>query len=102
MQDKSGKLLWYALQERVAKRRFAIDPINALLDVFLVQNGGDKKDAVYALTDKLLSTLPKGPVEVIVSDPLFDQAEEVEIAVDDKSAKEGSADGQKGTTVYVE
>ncbi len=82
MQDKSGKLLWYALQERVAKRRFALDPINALLDIFLVQNGGDKKDAVYALTDKLLSSLPQGPVEVIISDSLFDQAEEVDIAVD--------------------
>lgn len=101
MQGKTGKVLWYALQERVAKRRFALDPINALLDIFLVQNGGDKKEAVYALTDKLLSTLPHGPVEVIISDSLFDQAEEVEIVVGDENINK-SADGPKGKNVYVE
>ncbi len=81
MQDKQGKLLWSALQERVVKRRFALDPINALLDIFLVKGGGDKKDAVYALADRLLQSLPDGPVTVTVSDPLFDQAEEVKVKV---------------------
>ncbi len=81
MQDKQGKLLWSALQERVSKRRFALDPINALLDILLVKGGGDKKDAVYALADRLLQSLPDGPVTVTVSDPLFDQAEEVEVKV---------------------
>ncbi len=77
MQDKSGKLLWLALQERVAKRRFAIDPINAVLDVFLVKSGGDKREAVFSLADRLLTTFPKGPVNVSFSDPLLDQAKEV-------------------------
>ena len=92
MQDKTGKLLWSALQERVAKRRFALDPINAILDIFLVKSGGDKRDAIYALADKLLENLPQGPVEVTFTDPLFDQAEEVEATVS-KTPDAKSADG---------
>lgn len=92
MQDKRGKLLWSALQERVVKRRFALDPINALLDIFLVKGGGNKEDAVYALADKLLQSLPNGPVTVTVSDPLFEQAEEINVKVVEKNDKGTSID----------
>lgn len=92
MQGKQGKLLWSALQERVVKRRFALDPINALLDIFLIKGGGDKKDAVYALADKLLQSLPSGPVTVNISDPLFDQAEEVNVKVVENEDKGTSID----------
>ncbi len=92
MQGKQGKLLWSALQERVVKRRFALDPINALLDIFLVKGGGDKKDAVYALADRLLQSLPNGPVIVNISDPLFDQAEEVNVKVIENEDKGTSID----------
>lgn len=86
MHGGNGDLYWSALQERVAKRRFAIDPINAILDVFLVESGGDKKDAVYALADRLLSRFPNGPVKVIISDSLLDQAKEVKVKNTDKKS----------------
>jgi len=78
MQDREGRVIWSSLQNRVAKRRIAIDPINALLDIALTEGGGgDSRAAIYALADQMLSSLPKGPVKVVVGDPLIDMAIEI-------------------------
>ncbi len=75
LQDREGNVLWSALQNRVAKRRFAIDPINIFLDIVLTDEGGDFKQAVYALADIMLTQLPDGPVQVISSgESLLDMA----------------------------
>jgi len=65
LQDRQGNVLWSALQNRVAKRRLAIDPINMFLDIALTEGGGDMQEAVYALADKMLAQLPDGPVRVL-------------------------------------
>ena len=78
LQDRQGNVVWSSLQNRVAKRRFALDPINALLDIALTEAGGDSREAVYALADQMLASLPDGPVQVITGDPLLDMAVEVE------------------------
>ncbi len=77
LQNRDGKVIWASLQNRVAKRRFAIDPINALLDIALTEGGGDSKEAVYALADQMLASLPMGPVQVVLGDPLLDMAVEI-------------------------
>jgi hypothetical protein len=77
LQDPQGKVIWWAVQERIAKRRFALDPINALLDVALVKGGGDMKEAAMALADRLLTSLPHGPVSVSIGDSLLDAAMEI-------------------------
>lgn len=82
LQGQSGENLWYALQERVAKRRFAVDPVNALLDVFLVEHGGDHKTAVMALADRMLEKFPTGPAKVLIADPLLDAAVEISATSD--------------------
>ncbi|MFH0782371.1 MAG: hypothetical protein V2B20_10540, partial [Pseudomonadota bacterium] len=75
LQDRQGKVLWSALQNRVAKRRFAVDPINMFLDIALAEGGGDMQQAVYALADKMLAQLPDGPVRVVSGDQsLLDMA----------------------------
>lgn len=79
LQDREGKVIWSSLQNRVAKRRFAIDPINALLDIALVEGGGDSQEAVYALADQMLSSLPQGPIVVITGDSLLNKAIEVPV-----------------------
>ena len=77
LQDRQGNVLWSALQNRVAKRRFAVDPINMFLDIALTEGGGDMQQAVYALADKMLSQLPDGPVRVVSGqDSLLDMAVE--------------------------
>ena len=78
LQDRQGNVVWSSLQNRVAKRRFALDPINALLDIALTETGGDSREAVYALADQMLESLPEGPVQVITGDPLLEMAVEVE------------------------
>jgi hypothetical protein len=65
LQDRQGTVLWSALQNRVAKRRLAIDPINMFLDIALTEGGGDMQEAVYALADRMLAQLPDGPVRVL-------------------------------------
>lgn len=80
LQNRAGEVIWASLQNRVAKRRFAIDPINALLDIALTEGGGgDSREAVYALADQMLSSLPKGPVQVVIGDSLLDMAVEISI-----------------------
>jgi hypothetical protein len=77
LQDRQGNVLWSALQNRVAKRRFAVDPINMFLDIALTEGGGDMQQAVYALADKMLAQLPDGPVRVVSGqDSLLDMAVE--------------------------
>ncbi len=78
LQDTTGKVLWSALQGRVAKRRFALDPVNAFLDVFLIKEGGSADEAMKALADMLLSSLPDGPATMIAGDPLLEQAIEIQ------------------------
>lgn len=78
LQDHTGRVLWSRLQNRVAKRRFALDPINAFLDIALTAGGGDMKQAVFALADIMLSTFPNGPVIVLsTDDALLERAIEV-------------------------
>lgn len=75
LQDREGRVLWSSLQNRVAKRRFAIDPINMFLDIALTESGGDMQQAVYALADTMLATMPDGPVEIVTGgDSLLDMA----------------------------
>ncbi len=78
LQDRSGKVLWYALQERVAKLRIALDPFNAILDAILVEEGGNEYDAVRAVADRMLSSFPPGPLKVEIGDPLLEQAEPIQ------------------------
>ena len=82
LHDDTGEILWSAQQERIAKRRFALDPFNALLDPLLVKKGGDTNKAAKALADRLLVPFPTGPVNVQYSDPLLDQAIEIEVEVE--------------------
>ncbi len=77
LQNRTGETLWYALQERIAKRRFAIDPVNALLDIFLIKRGSDIQEAAASLAHKLLESLPDGPVQ-ISDDLLLEQAITIE------------------------
>ena len=77
LQNRDGKVIWASLQKRVAKRRFAIDPINALLDLALTEGGGNSQEAVYALADQILTSLPEGPVQVVSGDSLLDIAIEI-------------------------
>jgi len=78
MDSAKGENLWFSLEQRVSKRRFAIDPINALLDIFLVDEGGDAKQAVGALADRLMAPLPKGPTTIVIGDDLLNMATEIE------------------------
>lgn len=77
LQHRNGNDFWHVLQERVAKRRFAVDPVNALLDIVLVEKGGDKKSAVSALADTMLEKFPEGPSKVLIGDPLLNAAVEI-------------------------
>ena len=77
MDSNQGDSLWYSLEQRVTKRRIAIDPINALLDIVLINKGGDAKDAVGALADRLLESLPNGPSQVVIGEDLLNMAEEI-------------------------
>jgi len=75
LQDREGRVIWSSLQNRVAKRRFAIDPINMFLDIALTEGGGNMQEAVYALADKMLGQMPDGPVQVVTGgDSLLDMA----------------------------
>ena len=87
LQDRQGNVVWSSLQNRVAKRRFAVDPINALLDIALTEVGGDSRQAVYALADQMLASLPDGPVQVITGDPLLDMAVEIQATPQPEDAK---------------
>jgi hypothetical protein len=79
LQDRRGDTLWHALQERVAKLRIAIDPFNMLLDAMLVEQGGNERQAIRAVADRLLASLPDGPVQVLFGDNLLDQARTIPI-----------------------
>ena len=79
LHDRTGEVIWSAQQERIAKRRFSLDPINALLDPMLVGTKGQSEKAVQALADRLLSLFPQGPVKVQYQDPLLEQAVEIKV-----------------------
>jgi len=79
MNASTGEQLWFSLEQRVSKRRIAIDPINALLDIVLVDEGGDAKQAVNSLADRLMKPLPKGPATVLIGEDLLNMATEVEV-----------------------
>jgi len=71
--DRNGDILWHSLSKRVSKNRFAIDPINILLDTVSVHFEGEASQAIFAIADKLIETMPNGKIEV-VEDNLFEQA----------------------------
>jgi len=77
MLDKDGEELWYKLSERIAKRRFSIDPVNMLFDYVLTDMSEEKSKAAMALADRTIKDLPSTKVE-IVTDNLFNRALEVE------------------------
>ncbi len=79
LQDRSGKMLWSSLEKRVAKRRFAVDPINAFIDVLLTEAGADQEAAVQVLATQMLASLPLGPVKTVTSDSLLEMAEEIPV-----------------------
>ena len=74
MESPAGHVLWYAAEQQVAKRRFSLDPVNAFLDVALTQMTGDVQRASYALVDRLLESLPQGPVRVRFGEDLLSEA----------------------------
>ena len=74
LQQPDGEVLWWALEEKVAKRRFAIDPINAFVDIALTELGDGARKASHVLADRLLASLPQGPIEVTVGDDLLNRA----------------------------
>ncbi|GGF71122.1 hypothetical protein GCM10011338_24120 [Alteromonas lipolytica] len=78
LDSASGENLWYSLEQRISKRRFAVDPINAILDVLLINEGGDKQQAAGALADRLMAAMIDGPVQMIFGDDLLSQATEIE------------------------
>lgn len=73
LQDREGNVLWYSLSKRVSKNHFAIDPVNILADSISVHFEGKEKNAIFAVVDKLIKTLPNAKAEV-VKDDLFEQA----------------------------
>ena len=75
---EDGETLWHALEEKVSKRRFAVDPVNAFVDVVLTRAGSDPEKAMHALADRLLVSLPAGPVQVIEGDDLLATAKPAE------------------------
>ena len=77
MESPAGHVLWYASEQQVAKRRFSVDPVNAFLDVALTQMTGDVQRASYALVDRLLESLPAGPIQVVLGDDLLSEAVEI-------------------------
>lgn len=79
MHDRTGEIVWSAQQERIAKRRFSLDPFNALLDPMLVSKAGKIDKAAQALADRMLTQFPRGPVQVQYEDPLLDRAIEIEV-----------------------
>ena len=74
MQTSDGAILWYSVERKVSKHRFALDPINAFLDIALTKAKSDVKRASYALVDGLLASLPAGPVQVVIGDDMLNQA----------------------------
>lgn len=73
LQDPRGEMLWYNLSERVAKRRIAVDPVNMVINTLLDADANKSVEAILAVADRLLETLPRGPVQT-VRDDLFQQA----------------------------
>lgn len=76
LQDSTGKVLWYHLSQRVAKRRLAIDPVNMLLNTMLESDDNKSKEAISAVADILIEPFPQGPIQV-VNDDLLSQAIEL-------------------------
>ncbi|MBF0471531.1 MAG: hypothetical protein HQL48_09155 [Gammaproteobacteria bacterium] len=79
LQDNTGKQLWSALQGRVAKRRWALDPLNAVIDAIAINEGGEETEALAAVADNLLQTFPEGPVRR-TDELLLDSATEIEVS----------------------
>jgi hypothetical protein len=77
MDSPSSESLWYSLEQRVSKRRFAVDPINAILDIALVNKGADNITAIGALADRLMHSLPNGPTQIVIGEDLLSMATEV-------------------------
>ena len=63
---KKGDVIWKA-GKRVAKRRWSLDPVNMLWDLFRTKE--DKlDDRIEFLVQQLLGGLPKGPVKLVKPD----------------------------------
>jgi len=76
LQLANGKMVWYNLSNRVAKRKFAFDPFNITFD-FIMNKLPDKHiEAIKAVAEKLLEKLPDGPNEIVI-DNLLEEAIEI-------------------------
>ena len=84
---RDGEVVWAVLTERVARRRFALDPLNAAVDVLLVRRGADTQAAMAFLAEQVLITLPDGPRAVTFGDPLLDRAIEIVVESTDKPSR---------------
>ena len=84
---RDGEVVWAVLTERVAKRRFALDPLNAAVDVLLVRRGADTQAAMAFLAEQVLNTLPDGPRAVTFGDPLLDRAIEIVVEPTDEPSR---------------
>lgn len=80
----NGEVVWAVLSERIARRHFALDPLNAMVDVLLVRRGGDTQAAMAYLAQQVLSTLPDGPRTVAIGDSLLDRSTEIVIESGDE------------------
>ena len=87
-----GAVLWRALEETIAKQRVATDPISAVFDFVLTEVGSAQKSSYAALVDRLLQSLPSGPVQVLVGEDLLSQAVTVEPSA---PRRQTHADNQK-------
>lgn len=80
LRDRSGRIIW-AAQDRIAKRRIALNPTNALLDTVSIRRKGKMENSIKALADLMLASLPVGPIQVKQVDNLLDQAEEIKAVI---------------------
>lgn len=70
LQLRNGKVIWYNLSQRVAKRHLAIDPFNIVINILANQESDKQIQAIKAVAQKLIKDLPQGPNEVIIDDML--------------------------------
>ncbi|OGP63419.1 MAG: hypothetical protein A2V65_02120 [Deltaproteobacteria bacterium RBG_13_49_15] len=60
---RSGKIIWETEQWRTAHRQWAIDPFNILINIAQHEKA-PREDRIAFLVEKMLSTLPRGPIHL--------------------------------------
>jgi len=70
LQLKGGKVVWYSLSKRVAKRRWAVDPVNLVFNFLSNRDEDLSKDAIKAVAQRLLKSIPSTSKSVEIDDLL--------------------------------